>query len=89
MQRTPSLFHPQLPTDRGQGQRGADDNFLPLGYDVLDSWVWADHVRRNDTIRVRKYGYNLKVESEEDDRGPYKVDYSDHYPVLVHLEMNR
>ncbi len=66
-----------------------DDNFLPLGYDVLDSWVWADHVRRNDTIRVRKYGYNLKVESEENDRGPYKVDYSDHYPVLVHLEMNR
>ncbi len=66
-----------------------DENFIPLGYDVVDTWVWADRVRRQDTIRVRKYGYDLKVASPEGNRGPYKVDYSDHYPVLVHLELNR
>ena len=66
-----------------------DDDFTPLGYDVLNTWVWADRIRRQDTIRVRKYGYDLKVETKDKDRGPYSVNYSDHYPVLVHLEMNR
>lgn len=64
-----------------------DKRFTALGYDVVDSWGWVDRVRRQDTIRVRKYGNKVSVE-QDGSRGPYNVDYSDHYPVLVHLEMN-
>lgn len=63
-----------------------DDAFEALGYDVIDSWCWVDRVRRQDTTRVRKYGNKLKV--QESNRGPYNVDFSDHYPVLVHLDID-
>lgn len=64
-----------------------DKRFTALGYDVIDSWGWVDKYRRKDTIQVRKYGNEMTVKPYND-RGPYPVDYSDHYPVLVHLNTN-
>ena len=64
-----------------------EKHFAALGYEVIDSWGWVDKVQRNDTIRVRKYGNRVSVE-QDGSRGPYKVDFSDHYPVLVYLDMN-
>jgi endonuclease/exonuclease/phosphatase (EEP) superfamily protein YafD len=65
------------------------EEFTPLGYDVINSWIWTDRVVREDTVRVRKYGENLTPRLDEGEEGPYAVDYSDHYPVLVHFSINR
>lgn len=64
-----------------------DKHFKTLGYEVIDSWGWEERVRRQDTILVRKYGNNVGVE-RNGSRGPFEVEYSDHYPVLVHLEID-
>lgn len=64
-----------------------DKHFKALGYDVIDSWGWVEKMRRQDTILVRKYGNKYSVQPDGD-RAVHSVDYSDHYPVLVHLEMN-
>ena len=38
---------------------------------------------------VTMNGENLTPRLDEGEEGPYAVDYSDHYPVLVHFSINR
>lgn len=69
------------------------DNFVPLSYEVIDSWGlvrakrWA---RDTVTYVLRKFGHQMPLKGENVDmpdslQVDNRVLYSDHYPVFVRL----
>lgn len=80
----------------------ASKEFTTLSYDVIDTWGLEVQKRRRDTLVVRRFGYRMPVLGEgvaerldAESLGRLgsdtavvnnRLDYSDHYPVLVRLQ---